>query len=174
MGSILSRNEPSDEPGTIQQQLRQDQRSLSSDMMSGQRRMRFRDTVVPLLASPVGAIVVFYTIHYMNDSRSLLAPSGVIVVYAYGLMFALIFVMPLLLVVRRLRLLSWWATIIWGALVGLAVAALIRRPFGWDVFSFNNASLLVSCGAAAAFVYWLIAQHSYRRRQPRNATDVSS
>ena len=140
-------------------------------MTGEQRHMRFQDTILPLLASPVGAIVVFYSVHYINDSRSLLAPSGVVVVYAYGLMFALVFVMPLLLVVPRLRLLSWWVTIIWGVLVGLAVAAVIRRPIGLDVVALKEADVLVSCGAAAAFVYWFIAGHLYRRRRRYAATD---
>lgn len=130
-----------------------------------QRQMPLQDTLVPLLLSPIGAIVVFYVFHFFNGSRSLLAPSGLIVVYVYGLAFALTFVMPLFLAVPRLRCVSWWAASCWGASVGLAITALGRRPFGWHMFALSNAGLFVSCGVAAALVYWLVARHSRGRRQ---------
>lgn len=113
--------------------------------------MPLRDTLLPLGLAPLGAVLVLI----LFGASMPLSGSYVAIVflfgYAYGLAAAVVFVLPVLMLVPRLRRPPLWLAAAWGAATGLAASALVMgvsQILRWEVAAGYGAA-----GAAAGLVY---------------------
>ena len=125
--------------------------------------MRFRDTVRPLLLAPLGAMGV----HGVGSALSMkLSPNDYVMLWIVGLasfIAGVLFVLPVLAFVPRLRQPSVWIAMLWGALVAWCAAGLttpidsgFRELYRWEV-----AAPFGAAGAASGLVYAIAARRMY-------------
>lgn len=112
--------------------------------------MPLRDTLLPLVLAPFGAVLVLSVSRSVPPSGSYLA-----IVFLFGYAFALgaavVLVLPVLALFPRLRRPSLWIAAVWGASVALIATSLVfgaSQIFRWEV-----AAGFGSAGAAAGLVY---------------------
>jgi hypothetical protein len=75
------------------------------------------------------------------------------VFYWFSLAAAVIFGIPLFLLLLKFNLVRWWSALVSGALVGALVAVILRLPGAPNPRDFL---VDVPVGAMAAVVFWLI------------------
>jgi hypothetical protein len=123
--------------------------------------MRFQDTNRPLLLAPLGSMGVHAVLSVLFQG---LEPEFLIVLTVVGvwsLVAGLVFVVPVLVLVPRLRQPSLWVAIAWGVAVAWCVAGLTAPVnSGFQVlFDWKIAAQFGAAGAASGTVYAMAARH---------------
>jgi hypothetical protein len=113
--------------------------------------------VVFALLTPVGGGSI------NTDIRSVLGLTFTFFFFSFGA--AVLFGIPLFLLLLRLKLVRWWSALVSGAIVGLLVAVIVRLPNGLDP---KDLAVDVPLGALAAVVFWLIG---VRGMTPNNSLE---
>lgn len=75
------------------------------------------------------------------------------VFYFYALLTMILLGLPVFFLVHYMKLMSWWASLLAGSLVGAVVAMVLRMP---NTVQTNDLLSMASIGAVAALGFWYI------------------
>ena len=78
---------------------------------------------------------------------------GALVVYLIALPFVFAFGLPLFLLFSRMRMFSWWGSILGGTLAGVAISALVGGRYNFHGFPLL---LYGAVGAATGLAFWAV------------------
>lgn len=106
-----------------------------------------------LMLALVSLISEMHEHQIVLSAAPLFFASSFLVFYPYSLICTVLFGVPMYLIVRWMRLVTWWSAIVSGALVGLVIAVVFRpanQPYVDELLRF------VPSAAVAALAFWLI------------------
>ena len=78
---------------------------------------------------------------------------GALLIYAIALPLVFLFGLPLFLLFSRIRIFSWWGSILGGALGGVAILALVGGRYNLHGYSLL---LYGAVGAATGIAFWAV------------------
>jgi hypothetical protein len=78
---------------------------------------------------------------------------GVMLVYVIAVPFVFVLGLPLFLLFSRIRMFSWWGSILGGALGGVAILAIVGGRYNFQGFPLL---LYGAVGAATGLVFWIV------------------
>ncbi len=106
-----------------------------------------------IAASAVPALAIALLFH-LSDELSVRSFLGTFfIAYLYSAGAACCLGVPLFLAMNRLRIVTWWSTLIAGIVIGVATALIIQFP---STLSVRSILLNGSYGVASATVFWSI------------------
>lgn len=118
--------------------------------------MQFRDTVRPLLIAPAASVGVHVVFATLFQQAGLFGSAFVILmawVWGLSIAAAVVFVMPVLALIPRLRQPPFWFAAIWGAVVAWVFSGLFLRRVDAGGYSLRAWAGLGVAGAAAGLLY---------------------
>jgi hypothetical protein len=132
--------------------------------ISGNRRAIADAFVVATVVSAV----LFAVFEFVSDESGLRGPGYAVLLLLVGvassLLAIVIFALPALLILARLRLANVWSSIIAGLIIGAILASMTEWPQtglaafthgGWSDHAVRRICALAAIGTASAFCFWL-------------------
>lgn len=105
--------------------------------------------VTPLISSLIGVLLT-----PLSEGQKLISILGLLpIFYFFSTLATIVFGVPAFFLLRHFKLITWWAALGVGVVIGGLVSVILRLPSAPHL---HDLMTMMPIGAASAFSFWLI------------------